>query len=145
MNPTTPRPPPLPAKHSRNLIWLIVGSVLVVSLAMCGGFFGCLWWLFTGIASSGTFSMDDYRCEKNRDEIALLKEEWVTVHEGKNGDMIPAADLAQMLAESEGKLVCPLDPQKSVATSYEISPIGADPKCKCQALHEQKHEEQKKK
>jgi hypothetical protein len=53
--------------------------------------------------------------------------------------------LAQLYAEGEGKLVCPLDPQKTPQTSYELGAIGTDPTCKCAALHEQKREERKKK
>ena len=145
MKTTASRPPPLPAKRTRNLVLLIVGIVLIVSLAMCGGLFGCLWWLFTGIASSSNFSMDDYQCGKNIEELALIKEEWVTAHDGKPGAVIPPADLAEVTAELSGKLACPLDPKHSLQTSYEIGPVGTDPKCKCQALHEQKREEHKKK
>ncbi|MCX7008443.1 MAG: hypothetical protein NTY53_14535 [Kiritimatiellaeota bacterium] len=145
MTTANPRPPPLPAKRNRHLVLLIVGIVLVVMIAACGGLFGCLWWLFTGIASSSNFSMEDYQCGKNIEELALIKEEWVTAHDGKPGDVIPPADLAEVTADLSEKLACPLDPKHSLQTSYKIGPIGTDPKCKCQALHEQKREEKKKK
>ena len=139
-------PPPLPARRNRNLVWLIVGIVVLVMIAACGGLFGCGWWLVSRIGSgSGSFSMDDYTCGKNVEEIALIKEEWVTAHEGKAGDVIPPADLAEILAEHGEKLVCPLDPKHTPQTSYEFGPIGTDPACKCQALHEQKRNEIKKK
>lgn len=145
MSATTPRPPPLPAKRTRNLVLLILGIVLLLMALLGGGMFMLFRGFVSAFESMGSFSMEDYQCGKNLDELTLLKEEWVTAHDGKNGDVIPAADLAQMLAESEGKLVCPLDPQKTLATSYEIGPIGTDPKCKCPTQHEQKREERKKK
>ena len=137
-------PPPLPARRNRNLVLLIVGIVVLVMLAACGGLFGCAWWLVQRVGSS-SFSMDDYTCEKNLDEIALLKEEWVTAHDGQAGAVIPPADLAQILAEHGAKLICPLDPKHSPQTSYEFGPIGTDSTCKCKALHEQKRDEKKKK
>ncbi|MCX7008442.1 MAG: hypothetical protein NTY53_14530 [Kiritimatiellaeota bacterium] len=86
-----------------------------------------------------------YRCQANLNEIALIKDEWITAHNGKQGDRIPAVDLEKIFAEHEGKLICPLDPNQTPQTSYEIGPIGTDPKCKFQAKHEQKPNEPKKK
>jgi len=135
-------PPPLPAHRSRNLALLIVGIVLVVFLAVGGGLFGCAWWLLSSLGT-GSFVMDDYTCGQNIAEIALCKDEWATAHDGKAGDVIPAADLAEILKEHGAKLVCPLDPQHSPQTSYEFGPIGTDPVCKCQKLHEQKRSAKK--
>ena len=133
-------PPPLPARRTRNLVLLIVGIVLAVMLLACGGLFGGAYWLFARV-STNVFSMDDYTCDKNLDEIALLKEEWVTAHDGKTGDVIPPADLAAMLEEHGAKLMCPLDVKKTPQTSYEFGPIGAEPVCKSKALHEKKRSE----
>jgi hypothetical protein len=135
-------PPPLPARRSRNLALLIVGLTLVVCCVVGAGLFGCGWWLVSRMSPSN-FSMDDYTCEQNLEEIALIKEEWVTAHDGKAGDVIPPADLAEILAEHGEKLVCPLDPKHSPQTSYEFGPIGTDPACKGKALHDQKHNEKK--
>lgn len=141
---TTACPPPLPARRNRNLALLIVGIVLLVTLALGGGaFYGfrCL----VSALGGGDFSMDEYTCEQNLAEIALIKEEWGTAHDGQAGTVIPTADMAQILAEHGKKLVCPLDPQHTPQTSYEFGPLGTDPVCKCKALHEQKRSEKKKK
>ena len=138
------RPPPLPAKRTRNLILLIIGITVLVMVLLGGGMFLGIRALISSVGL-GAFSMEDYQCEKNIGEIALLKEEWGTAHDGKAGDVIPAADLEQMYAEHEGKLICPLDPKKTPQSSYEIGAIGTEPKCKCTTLHEQKREEQKQK
>jgi len=137
-------PPPLPARRSRNLALLIVGIVLAVFLVVGGGLFGCAWWLISSFGP-GSFAMEDYTCEQNLAEIALIKEEWGTAHDGQAGAVIPAADMAQILAEHGKKLVCPLDPQHAPQTSYEFGPLGTDPVCKCKALHEQQRSEKKKK
>ena len=137
-------PPPLPAKRSRNQALWIISITLLVLLLLVGGMFLGIRALISSIGF-GEFSMEDYQCQKNLEEITLLKEEWVTAHDGKAGDVIPTADLEQMYAEHEGKLICPLDPKKTPQTSYEIGPIGTEPKCKGTALHEQKRNEKKQK
>lgn len=144
MSSTIPRPPPLPVKRSRNLALWIIGITLLGMLLLGGGTFLGIRALISSIGL-GEFSMEDYQCGKNIGEITLLKEEWVTAHDGKNGDVIPPADVEALYTEHDGQLICPLDPKKTPQTSYEIGSIGADPKCKCTALHEQRREEQKKK
>jgi hypothetical protein len=138
-------PPPLPARRSRNLALLIVGILLLVFCVLGGGAYYGFRCLVSALGGGGAFSMDAYQCGKNIDELALIKEEWVTAHDGKAGDVIPPADLAAVTAELGGRLACPLDSKHSLQTSYEIGPIGTDPRCKCQALHEQKRDEKKKK
>ena len=138
------RPPPLPTRRGRNLALLIVVIVVVVFITLCGGMyygFRCLMTAF----ESGDYSYDVYQCERNIEEIALIKEEWVTAHNGKPGDRIPPTDLAQSLAEHGENLICPLDPKHSAQTSYEFGAIGTDPTCKCKALHDQKRSEKKQK
>ena len=141
---STACPPPLPARRTRNLVLLIVGLTLLVMLLACGGLFGGAYWLFARV-NSRVFSMDDYTCNQHLEEIALIKEEWVTAHDGKPGDVIPPADLAAIYAEHGAKLFCPLDEKKTPQTSYEFGPLGTDPVCKCKALHEQQRSEKKKK
>ena len=88
-------------------------------------------------ADTPTAQEDDqrYRCQENLEEIALIKEEWATAHDAKKGTVIPEADVTKIFAETAKKLVCPKDDDRSFNSSYEIGPIGTDPKCKCEDAH----------
>ena len=83
------------------------------------------------------------RCQANLDTIGFIKEEWATAHDAKKGAVIPAAEVEKLFAKYAKKLICPSDDEHSFQTSYEIGPIGTDPKCKCDDEHNKVDEDGK--
>lgn len=88
-------------------------------------------------ADSGSSVADSQRerCQANLEEIALLKEEWTTAHDAKKGTIIPEPEVGKIFAANPKKLVCPNDDKGTFTSSYELGPIGAPPKCKCDDEH----------
>ena len=92
---------------------------------------------------STAFDEQRYLCQEHLEEIALIKEEWATAHDAKQGTVIAEADAEKLFAETGKKLVCPKDDERSFKTSYDIGPIGTDPRCKCDEKHNEVDEDEK--
>ena len=141
-------PPPLPPKHATGL-WIGLGclATLLITFGLAA-IIGLLIWIGLSVkpmdeenagADETVSQAASWRqaCQKNLDAIALIKDEWATAHNAAKGAAIPAEDIEKIFAEQAAKLVCPNDDRHSFKTSYEIGPIGTDPKCKCDDAHNQ--------
>lgn len=145
---------PQPPKRATGL-WIGLGCLATLLITFCMAvIIGLLIWIGVSVkpvdeentGADETTSQEiswRYACQKNLDKIALLKDEWATTHNAAKGAIIPAEDVEKIFAEQAASLVCPNDDRHSFKTSYEIGPIGTDPKCKCDASHNQGDTEEK--
>lgn len=84
-----------------------------------------------------------YACQENLEELALVKDEWATEHDLKEGATIPSAETERIFAKISKNLICPDDDEKSPQTSYNLGPVGKPPTCKCNTKHNQTDEDEK--
>ena len=147
-------PPPLPPKPATGL-WVGLGCLVTLWLTFClAVIIGLLVWIGISVRpvdeanaepDAATMQEMSWRqeCQKNLDEIALIKEEWANAHDAVQGTRIPTQEIENIFAKEAAKLVCPKDEEHSFRTSYDIGPIGADPVCKCDTSHNEVSAEEK--
>ncbi len=95
------------------------------------------------MTSTTAFDEKRYQCQANMEEITLLKEEWATAHAAKSGGIITSSEAEKLFAEVATKLVCPLDPERSLKTSYDVGRLGEPPRCKCAETHNDPDDDEK--